>query len=265
LYHDKEQGRELQGVPEDSIRAIHVPHRCIAVLLRSKQKDRLEASATRLVKALARESGLPMQHFGVSGSLLVGLHRNHSDLDIMVYGLASAKRVQRALGILLKEDRTFQAYRTSELRKLFMRRHLQQAMTFRDFGLQERRKVFQGTFEGHDYFIRCVKNWEEITEHYGEARFRSIGESEVSGQVVDDNESLLTPCRYVLERVKVLKGHASRRPSEIVSFRGRFTEQAYRGERIFARGRLEAVRTKDQKYFRLVVGEGPVDVLQTIW
>ena len=265
LYHDKIEGRELQGVPKDSILAVHAPQQRMAALLRSKQKDRLEGSATRLVKALAKESGLPIGHFGVSGSLLVGLHRDRSDLDVMVYGFECAKRVQRALCSLLEEDRTFQAYRRSDLRKLFIRRHLQQAMAFRDFELQERRKSFQGIFEGHDYFIRCVKNWKEITERYGEARFRHIGEYEVSGQVVDDNENLLTPCRYVLERVRVLKGDPSRSPIEIVSFRGRFTEQAYQGELVLARGRLEAVRTKDQKYFRLVVGEGLADVLQTIW
>lgn len=265
LYYDKVQGRELQGVPKDSIQTVYTPQQRLAALLRSKRIDLLEASATRLVKALTQESGLPMGRFGLSGSLLVGLHREDSDLDIMVYGVASAKRVQQALRALLEEDQSFHAYRTPDLKRLLAKRDLQQAITFRDFELQERRKMFQGTFERHDYFIRCVKNWEEITERYGEARFTPIGEYTVSAQVADDRESLLTPCRYLLEQVQVIVGDPSRSPSEVVSFRGRFTEQARQGERILARGRLEAVRSEESEYFRLVVGEGPADVLRTIW
>ncbi len=55
------------------------------------------------------------------------------------------------------------------------------------------------------------------------------------------------------------------RPREVISFRGRFTEQASQGERILARGRLERVRSEGSEYYRLVVGEGPRDVLRTIW
>jgi hypothetical protein len=148
-----------------------------------------------------------------------------------------------------------------------LRRGLREtAITFRDFELQERRKVFQGRFlRHHDYFIRCVKNWQEITERYGDTRFVPIGECTISAQITDNRESLLTPCRYPLTQVDVLAGDYPYRPSELVSFRGRFAEQARRGERVFARGRLEKARSEDSEYYRLVVGEGGTDVLRTIW
>jgi len=146
-----------------------------------------------------------------------------------------------------------------------LRRDLREALTFRDFELQERRKLFQGRFLSHDYFIRCVKNWAEITERYGDAQYAPIGECTVSAEVTGDEESLLTPCRYVIKHVEVLSGGPTCTPSEVISFRGRFAEQAIRGERVLARGRLERVRSERSEYYRLVVGEDPRDVLRTIW
>jgi hypothetical protein len=265
LYYDETQGRELQGVPKDIIQALHLPERRLMTLLRSRRKDAPEASAARLVKVLARESGLPLDCFGISGSLLVGLHRRDSDLDIIVYGATAARRVQRALFNLMEDNRIFHAYGARDIRRLYLRRNLQEALTYRDFELQEHRKLFQGRFLSHEYFVRCVKNWREITERYGDARCVPMAECAVSAEVADDEESLLTPCRYMLERVKVLAGDPGCTPREVISFRGRFAEQAKKGERVFARGRLERVRSEELEYYRLVVGEDPRDVLRTIW
>jgi hypothetical protein len=265
LYYDEMQGRELQGVPIDSVRSLHLPGQRLTALLHSTRKDTMEASATRLVKALSQESGLALNCFGISGSLLVGLHRRNSDLDIIVYGAAAARRVQRALSALLEENRVFHAYGPRDLRRLYLRRNLRDALTWRDFERQERRKLFQGRFQSHEYFVRCVRNWREVTEHYGDVRCVPIGECTVSAQVVSDEESLLTPCRHLLEHVEVLEGDTACIPREVMSFRGRFAEQLRKGEHVFARGRLERVRSTGSDYHRLVVGEGPRDVLRTIW
>jgi predicted nucleotidyltransferase len=265
LYYDAMQGRELQGVPKDSILALHMPKLRLAALLHSRRKDALEANATRLVKVLAQESVLPLDCFGISGSLLVGLHRQDSDLDIIVYGSTAAKHVQRALFNLIEGNRIFHVYRPRDLKRLYLRRDLRKALTYRDFEMQEHRKLFQGRFLSHEYFVRCVKNWREITERYGHARCVPMGECAVSADVAGDEESLLTPCRYVLERVEVLEGDPDCTPREVVSFRGRFAEQARKGEHVFARGRLERVGSDVLEYYRLVVGEGPKDVLRTIW
>jgi predicted nucleotidyltransferase len=265
LYYDEIQGRALQGVPRDSVRAVYLPKRRLMTLLRSRREDAPEASAARLAKVLARESGLPLDCFGISGSLLVRLHRRDSDLDIIVYGATSARRVQRALYNLMEENRVFHAYDARDIRRLYLRRGLRDALTFRDFELQERRKLLQGRFLSHEYFVRCVKNWGESTERYGDARCVPMGECAVSAEVADDEESLLTPCRYMLGHVEVLGGDPTCAPREVISFRGRFAEQAKKGERVFARGRLEKVRSEKSEYYRLVVGEDPRDVLRTIW
>jgi len=264
LYYDDIQGRALQGVPRASVLNLYKPEQRLMALLRLRQKDALEASAARLVGVLARESGLPPARFGISGSLLVGLHRPDSDIDVVAYGAEVAKHVHATLLALLEEDECFHKYDTRDLKRLYVRRGLRHAIGFRDFALQERRKVFQGKFLDHEYFVRCVKNWREITERYGDVRYTPLGRCAISAQVLDDEESLMTPCTYLLERVRVLAGVRSRRPREIVSFRGRFAEQARIGERIVARGRLERVKSEESQHFRLVVGESAADVLRRV-
>jgi len=264
LYYDDIQGRALQGVPRASVLNLHKPEQRLMALLRLRQKDALEASAARLVEVLARESGLPPARFGISGSLLVGLHRPDSDIDVVAYGAEVAKHVHATLLALLEEDECFHKYHTRDLKRLYVRRGLRHAIGFRDFALQERRKAFQGKFLDHEYFVRCVKNWREITERYGDVRYTPLGRCAISAQVLDDEESLMTPCTYLLERVRVLAGVRSRRPREIVSFRGRFAEQARIGERIVARGRLERVKSEESQHFRLVVGESAADVLRRV-
>lgn len=264
LYYDEIQGRQLQGVPTENILNLHKPEQRLTALLRSRRKDALEASAVRLAEVLARESRLPLARFGISGSLLVSLHQLDSDIDVVAYGEEAAKRVHATLLALLEEDECFHKYGTRDLERLYLRRDLRRAIGFRDFALQERRKAFQGRFLAHDYFVRCVKDWREITERYGDVRYRSVGKCMISAHVLDDGESLLTPCRYLLERVRVLEGVPSRRPREIVSFRGRFAEQARRRERVVARGRLETVRSEESEYFRLLVGESRTDMLRRV-
>jgi len=264
LYYDEVQGRELQGVPRDEVLKLHKPEHRLTAILHSRHRDTLETGAASLIEVLARRSGLPLASFGISGSLLVGLHRRDSDIDVIAYGAEAARCVHRTLNALLEEDEYFHRYGEHDLRRLYARRGLQHAIGFKDFAMQESRKVLQGRFMDHDYFIRCVKGWREVTEVYGDAWYRPKGRSTISARVLDDAESLLTPCRYLLEHVRVLAGATSRTPREVVSFRGRFAEQVRGGERIVARGRLESVHSEESHHFRLVVGESRTDVLRTV-
>ena len=264
LYYDEIQGRHLQGVPKRYLLRLHKPEQRLASIFRSRRRDQLEKSAAGLIEALARKSKLPLRNFGVTGSLLVRLHSRSSDIDVVAYGIETAKHLHKTLIALLEEDEYFHAYHEHDLNRLYVRRSMQNSLRFEDFKEDERRKVFQGKFMSHDYFLRCVKSWNEITEVYGRTTYRPAGRSLVSARVVNDTETLLTPCTYQLDQIRVLQGDALCSPREVVSFRGRFTEQAHKGEKVIARGRIESVHSGPSHYFRLVVGEERTDMLRTV-
>jgi len=75
LYFDAVQGRKLEGVPLGSVAHVHDPTQRLTCLVGSRRKDALEADAVKLVQDLSHKSGLSYDHFGISGSLLVSLHR----------------------------------------------------------------------------------------------------------------------------------------------------------------------------------------------
>jgi predicted nucleotidyltransferase len=81
--------------------------------------------------------------------------------------------------------------------------------------------------------------------------------------VADDAEALFTPCTYKLRNVKVVEGVRLQPIEEIVSFRGRFCEQAKTGEEIVAQGKVERVtdtRT-EREHYRVILGNVPSDFM----
>jgi predicted nucleotidyltransferase len=72
---------------------------------------------------------------------------------------------------------------------------------------------------------------------------------------VDDSEMNFTPCRYKISNVKFLEGTCAESVEEIVSFRGRFCEQAKNGETVVAQGKVERVqKLGEREHYRLLLG-----------
>lgn len=142
------------------------------------------------------------------------------------------------------------------MKALFDFRSKDTAIGFEDFVRMESRKVMEGKFDATDYFVRFVKDWNEIDKNYGDVQYKNIGNARIEATVIDDSESTFTPCSYKVENVKPLEGPKVDHIEEITSFRGRFCEQAKKGETIVAQGKVERVthRRKNSEHFRLLVG-----------
>lgn len=224
--------------------------------------DELERSTVRMLEYLQREACVPWESLGVTGSILSGLYTQQSDIDLIVYGSASCRRIQSALKRLVDtESSQFSRYSPDDLLSLFEFRSKDNAGSFEDFVRTEVRKTCQGKFHGIDYFIRFVKGWKELHETYGEVQYRNIEYGAYEGTVVDDSEALFTPCTYSIRDVKSL-GNASSKVSEIVSFRGRFCEQAKAGETVAAQGKIEKIIRQDgRSHLRLLLGNRPSDYM----
>ncbi len=158
---------------------------------------------------------------------------------------------------------TSRLYTEKELLELFDFRSKDTKMSFEDFEKVENRKAFQGKYMQTDYFVRFVKNWDENTEQYGDILYKNCGYAKILATIIDDADSLFTPCTYQINNVKVLEGPKLAPIKEVVSFRGRFCEHAKNGEVIEAQGKIELVNNKktSSEYYRLMLGNKPEDYM----
>ena len=262
LVFDPVFDKQLCEVPVEAMKHHFKPVEGLARLRCRDDLDKVEADALEFAKLLKKEANVSWSGLGISGSLLIGLHKSDSDIDPMIYGSENCRRVYEALKSLMQqEDGLVKPYTTKDLRCLFDFRSKDTVMPFEDFLRTESRKVLQGMFRQRDFFIRCVKDWSEIEDEYGKVRYKSVGYAKIKARVTDDSEMIFTPCRYKVTDVKFLEGVQAEPLEEIVSFRGRFCEQARNGETVIAWGKVEKVQGGGQEFYRLLLGNKTSDFM----
>ena len=256
LLNDPVFNTLLCEVPHQDVKQHYQPARGLQGLRKRDNLDETETTALQFMELLRENAGVPWSKLGISGSILVRLHTPSSDIDPIVYGSETGYRVHSTLKRMLKDKNSpFKLYNTDGLRELFAFRSRDTVTSFEDFVRTDSRKVSHGKFVGRDFFIRFVKDWNEVSEQYGTIIYKPEGRARIKATVVDDSEAIFTPCSYKLANVEILEGPHVEPIEEIVSFRGRFCEQAKSGEYVIAEGKVERVQSKgDREHFRLLVG-----------
>ena len=264
LVYDPVFDEVLCEVPINHVKKRYTPTRVIQRLRKAENLDSLENAVLEMASLLKFSARIPWKAIGASGSVMVGLHTHGSDIDLVIYGSENCWKVYSTIKSLFEEPSSLlKPYSLDELRKLFEFRSRGTIMSFKDFVTVESRKSFQGKFMDRNFFIRFVKDFSEIGEKYGDVRYKNCGYARVEAVVVDDAEAIFTPCKYKIGDVKVVEGPKLEPIREIVSFRGRFCEQARKGETVVAQGKLEHVTDNRSgcEYFRLLLGNRPTDCM----
>lgn len=266
MYYDKVFGEWLEEVPRDKIIKHYKPEEKVQELNRKGELNEIEKIALKLIQILHESTGTPLSKLGISGSILIDLYTLESDIDIIVYGRRNCITVYEKLkNLMMNEEENFSSYKLEDLEKLYEFRSKDTYIKFEDFYKIEKRKVSQGKFMGKDFFIRFILDWDEVKEEYGDKTYINLGRMRIKAIVEDDEYSIFTPCKYIISKVEILDGNRNLTPPiEIVSFRGRFCEQARKGEEVVAEGKIEKVVSKrGEEYHRLLIGNKPSDFMIT--
>jgi uncharacterized protein len=253
----------LQSVPRLSVRQIYDPRARLKELTNAAIAGTLEEDAVAFAGLLQKAAGVPLSAIGVTGSLLIGLHNASSDLDLAVFGINNCRQVYQALGALLDSGSFAELQRLDEhgIEELYRQRLSDTHMEFREFADLEKSKSCQGSYRSRPYFIRFIKDGHEAGERYQDCRYQAIGRATITATIADDQEAIFTPCRYRLSHVHNLE-RLNLGVDEIVSFRGRFCEQARTGELVRASGMVERVEnTEGEIRYRLLLGNSPDDTM----
>ena len=264
LYYEPLYQVILQGVPHACIKRIYDPSQRLFEIAAQDRRDDLEADAYAFAALLQEQSGVPWTSLGVSGSLLIGLQVASSDLDLTIIGDQACRAVYHSLKRCLETGMSpeLRRFDHQELEQLYQERVADTWMSFEDFVLSEKNKVFQGKFKERTYFIRFIKAPDEVGERYGDYRYTPLGQAGLTARVTSAEEAIFTPCRYPLAEVKLFEGIQVETVEEIVSYRGRFCEQANAGDQIVAIGTVERVQAREgQTWQRLLLGNHRQDTM----
>jgi hypothetical protein len=238
IYFDPVFHKTLQGVPHTRVKQIFDPVMKLKTLRETGPRDTLEEAALHLASSLA----IPDEALGISGSLLMGMHTEQSDIDLIVYGKEQGGRAFQRLKKL----------RAGDLVCAFDSNHAREKALFRwgssrkDLIEIEQKKILHGLFEGREYFIRLVTL---SFEPYGYVQYIPQHKATLTGWVRDDSESIFTPCCYELSDSSLPQ------VTRLISFRGRYCEQVTSGEKIIARGTVEKVCTPSDEFYHMVLGD----------
>ncbi|UCD45583.1 MAG: hypothetical protein JSV27_03610 [Candidatus Bathyarchaeota archaeon] len=250
LNHVEERGLLLQSVPLDRIVKVYTPRDGIQPVLESPRTE-LEKTSAKFASAISSESGVPPGEMGVSGSLLLGLARAASDVDLIVYGVNNGFKAHEAIRRLREGSGWVKPYDTVGAEKIAAERWGGTGIDLRVFVHAESCKVLHGLVDGREYFVRLVRRPEEYD--IGLAS-RAIGRVKLRATVTRAEECIFTPCTYLLGDCEYIEPEEGPFVTQLNSYRGKFTEQASEGEVVEVYGSLEEVRSKDGILHRVMLG-----------
>ena len=248
----------MTAVPRD---CIHQYYRCEAKLATLFQShlhlDPLEKKANQLVTLLSKQSGVTPASFGITGSILLGIHSQaFSDIDLTVYGLKDSYGLKRSLlNIYGSKDNRLRPLQGEKRQQWIANKVQNHRISTIEAERIFMRKWNVGVFDETPFSVHPVRLEDELTEKYGEKVFKPMGQVTLHAVVTDSQDSIFLPGSYKIEDAKV-DGRAAKNIQEVVTYESLYCGIADTGEQVRVTGKLEHVKDvrTGQEYDRVLVG-----------
>ncbi|MFX1366419.1 MAG: hypothetical protein ACFFCE_01805 [Promethearchaeota archaeon] len=268
LHFSNQLDLEVQGVETKDIAKIYTPRAFYRRLTRENNLSALEKYSKDLCDLFISEGNLDENSIGISGSTMIRLDTEDSDIDIVIYGTEISLEFQKKLKEIFERTNRLRKYNIDEYKSHYSWRVGGSDIQFQDFLKSEKRKQHQGKFGNYDFFIRYIKSPKDWNGNFYDYKYSNCGRIKLKAEIIDSENSIFTPCSYkinpekIIERSAISKNVKIREINEINSFRGRFCEQAQEGERVMVEGKLEKVNFKNAiEYYRILLTDQKKDKL----
>jgi predicted nucleotidyltransferase len=240
VYFCPYRGKDVISVPLELVERVYAPRECLQRLFERKRKDGLQKLALELTSLLSAESGVPLEDFGIHGSLALNMHTMKSDIDLVVYGARNFRILEEAVHKLVDEG---------TLKYIFTKR------------LDTARK-HRGRYKDKRFVYNAVRKTEEIKSKYGDYKYFPLKPITFSCEIIDDTETMFRPAIYQIANYQPLDS-ASRLgedevPKRVVSMIGYYRNVARCGDKVKVSGvleRVENIETGDTHH-QVVIGSG---------
>ncbi len=230
IWYNNELKKEMITVPEDKIEKVYRPNESLERLYKKKSRDRLENYAIEIIKLLSKSSEIPLEFFGIHGSISLGSHDpERSDVDITVYGGDNFRKVRNTLKTLEKQ-KIIKISRKDEIEEI---------------------KQNTAFFRNIRFVVNAARLPQEIPKY--DRKRSTIGLISAICKVIDDSEAVFRPAIY---KVKCIKKSMNANIRNVVSNIGQHRFLAINGAQIRVEGILEKVIEKNETYYEIIIGTG---------
>ncbi|MCS7124447.1 MAG: nucleotidyltransferase domain-containing protein [Candidatus Bathyarchaeota archaeon] len=229
--------KEVISVPKNRIVEVFVPKERLKTLLEAKERDTLQELTLEFIRLVSDEAAVPLDDFGVHGSVALNMHSAESDIDIVVYGSQNFRRVEAAIEKLVHEG----------------------VLTYVFNNRLDAARRFKGRFKNKIFMYNAVRKPEEIKAKYGECQYTPLAPVKFRCRVRDDSEAMFRPAIYKIGDYTPLSGLQPPKgmvPETVVSMIGCYRNVARKGEFMEVSGMLERVEhaTTGKTTYQVVVG-----------
>ncbi len=240
LFFDENIDVLMHAINKEDVEDVYYPNYKLLEII-DNPKNSLEEKCRKLALIL-EDYGVSIYSMGVTGSLLIGLSSNNSDIDFVVYG-ENFNKARYALKEAI-EDKKINPLSVDFWKKAYEKRIKNNELSFKEFIFYEKRKYNRGVIDNTMFDLLYVREYKDIKEKYG-TKYKNLGFIKIEGEVLDDSFIFDNPAVYKIEC------YNDDSIKEVVSFTHTYSGQAFKGEKIVVRGKLELV---NNDYKRVVVG-----------
>ena len=234
LHYSPVLDAHLHAVALERIVKHHKPKHRLQQIMQAKQPDAVERDLLRLC-GLLQQHGLDLAHTGITGSILIGVQQQSSDIDLVCYGREVFHQcramVRDLIGLGLLQDLNDGDWQAS-----YQRRSCE--LSFADYVWHERRKSNKAVINGRKFDLNFIDD----TATSDTASYQKCGAVTLQCRIVDDRLAFDYPAEFKIDHEQF---------GSVVSFTATYTGQAVTGETVEVSGVVEQT---PQGIKRIVVG-----------
>lgn len=257
LFYDRNSDMVFSAVPFRFIKNYYSTRQKMREILALSKLDSLQNKLILLISTISRLSDVPLDAFGVTGSILLNIHNpDFSDLDVTIHGYENSLKIRQTMkDIFEKGHPELSPLDEKEAERWQKDKAKRFGMSQDEAKLLFKRKWNMGVFNETRFSIHPIRNLNEIEEKYDDKAFIQKGRIEIQAKIID-SQALFLPLKYRITKVEILKGEKVENIQEIVSYEGLFDTAVEKNEFVKAKGQLELVKDNKRKieYYRLVIG-----------
>ena len=189
-------GEELCLFDVNDIERIYNPFEKAKELYQYSGEEAILNDANLIISIMMNELGVALDDIGIEGSILIEGYQQNSDIDIVVKGIESVRKLQENFG-LLKENRFIKLYDKADLSLIFSRRKKYASFDTLDEMLEQECRRTVGLINGRRFWMQPIlgNNYLEMQE---KRRLHKLDTFCSKAEVVDATNAFLWPTYYTI-------------------------------------------------------------------